>query len=77
MLDSLEHLLEHSLIKSERGDDPRGSMLVTIRAFAADELLERGELPALSRRHADHFLALAEEAAPISSAQIETCGSSA
>ena len=64
VVDGLQRLLEHSLIKSERGDDPRGSMLETIRTFAADGLLESGELPAFSRRHADYFLALAEEAAP-------------
>ena len=64
-MNGLQRLLEHSLIKkSERGDDPRGSMLETIRTFAADGLLESGELPAISRRHADYFLALAEEAAP-------------
>ncbi len=64
MLEGLQHLVEHSLIKSERGGDPRGSMLLTIGGFAAEELLESGELPAFSRRHADYFLALTEEAAP-------------
>ena len=64
VVDGLQRLLEHSLIKSGRGDDTRGSMLETIRTFAADGLLESGELPTFSRRHADYFLALAEEAAP-------------
>lgn len=64
VLEGLQYLLEHSLIKSDGNDDPRGSMLETIRAYAADELARAGELPEFSRRHADHFLQLAEEAAP-------------
>jgi predicted ATPase/class 3 adenylate cyclase len=64
VVEGLQRLLEHSLIKSDNTDEPRGSMLETIRAFAADELLRSGELPEFSRCHADFFLALAEEAAP-------------
>jgi len=64
IVDGLDRLLEHSLIKSDRADDPRGSMLETIRDYAADELQRSGEQSEFARRHADFFLALAEEAAP-------------
>jgi predicted ATPase len=64
VIEGLDQLLQHSLIKSDGTADPRGSMLETIRAFAADELLGSGELPEFSRRHADFILALAEEAPP-------------
>ena len=45
VMNGLQRLLEHSLIKSERGDDPRGSMLETIRTFAADGLLGAASFP--------------------------------
>jgi tetratricopeptide (TPR) repeat protein len=39
-------------------------MLATIREFAAEQLAGSGEGPDLRRRHAEAFVALAEEAAP-------------
>ena len=45
-------------------DDIRFTMLETIREYALEQLEASGELPALRRRHAEHFLALAEEAEP-------------
>ena len=39
-------------------------MLETIREFAAERLQSSGEAEGLQRRHAEHFLALAEEAEP-------------
>jgi non-specific serine/threonine protein kinase len=39
-------------------------MLETIRGYAAERLEESGEAQQLRRRHAQHFLALAEEAEP-------------
>jgi predicted ATPase len=38
-------------------------MLETIREYATERLEERGEEDELRRRHADHFLSRAEEAA--------------
>ncbi|MCA9877340.1 MAG: helix-turn-helix domain-containing protein [Thermomicrobiales bacterium] len=43
---------------------PRLRMLETIRAFAADQLVETGELPDIQRAHALAYLALAEDLEP-------------
>jgi predicted ATPase/class 3 adenylate cyclase len=56
---ALETLTEHSLLR--RRDD-RFRMLETIRAYALERLVERGEEDTLRRRHAEHFAELAEAA---------------
>jgi predicted ATPase/class 3 adenylate cyclase len=60
-LDSLQSLVDKSLI---RHTQDRFWMLETIREYAAERLEESGEAEELRRRHAEHFLALAEEAEP-------------
>jgi tetratricopeptide (TPR) repeat protein len=63
----LANLVDHSLVFTQRGHDPdesRFAMLQTIRDFAEDCLIASGEQDAALRRHAEVFLALAEEAAP-------------
>ncbi len=60
-LDTLQSLVDKSLL---RHTDDRFWMLETIREFALDRLEESGEADELRRRHAAHFLALAEEAEP-------------
>jgi predicted ATPase len=55
-LDALESLIDKSLLRQR---DERYWMLETIREFAAEQLEEETR-----RRHAEHFLALAEEAEP-------------
>jgi tetratricopeptide (TPR) repeat protein len=63
-LDHLAQLRESSLIAAEeRGEEMRFRMLDTVREFAREKL-DPAELPALERRHAEHFLELAEEARP-------------
>ena len=47
-----------------RGRGPRFAMLETIREFAVELLDESDDGDELRRRHADHFLAFAEEAEP-------------
>jgi predicted ATPase/class 3 adenylate cyclase len=61
-LDTLQSLVDKSLVRVRDGD--RFWMLETIREYAAERLEELGEADALRRRHAEHFLALAEEAEP-------------
>jgi len=60
-LDTLQSLVGKSLL---RHTDERFWMLETIREYAAERLERGGETDELSRRHAEHFLALAEVAEP-------------
>lgn len=60
-LDVLGSLVDKSLI---RKTDERLAMLETIREFAAERLEANGEADEVRRRHADYFVALAEEAEP-------------
>ena len=60
-LDTLHSLVDKSLL---RHTDERYWMLETIREYATEELEESGEAEDLRQRHAEHFLALAEEAEP-------------
>jgi predicted ATPase/DNA-binding SARP family transcriptional activator len=61
----LSSLLDKSLLHLETSSpEPRQSMLETIREYAS-ELLERsGDADLLWRRHAEHYLAIAEAAEP-------------
>jgi predicted ATPase len=60
-LDTLQSLVDKSLL---RHSNDRYWMLETIREYAAERLDESGEGKERSRRHAEHFLALAEQAEP-------------
>ena len=60
-LDTLQSLVEKSLV---RHTDDRFWMYETIREFALERLEGSGEADELRRRHAEHFLALAEDAEP-------------
>jgi predicted ATPase/class 3 adenylate cyclase len=60
-LDVLQSLVDKSLL---RHTGERFWMLETIREYAVESLEASGEADELRRRHAEHFLALAEEAEP-------------
>jgi predicted ATPase/DNA-binding winged helix-turn-helix (wHTH) protein len=61
----LTALHDKSLLAVERGADrPRYGMLETVRQYAQHRLVECGEAEAARTRHAEHFLTLAEAAAP-------------
>ena len=60
-LDTLQSLVDKSLV---RHGDERFWMLETIREFALERLEASGEADQLRRRHAEHFLGMAEEAEP-------------
>ncbi|MFN8635294.1 MAG: hypothetical protein U0893_15720 [Chloroflexota bacterium] len=66
-LDVVDSLLAKSLLRRVDGPDgePRITMLETIREFGLESLALHGELAALQRWHAEHFLALAETAEPL------------
>jgi len=60
-LDTLHSLVDKSLL---RFTNERYWMLETIREYAAERLEESGDADELRRRHAEHFLDLAEEIEP-------------
>jgi predicted ATPase len=63
LFDALDSLVGKSLLRrTDDGSETRFAMLQTIREFAGEKLVESGESAALYRRHAEHFLSLAEVA---------------
>jgi predicted ATPase len=64
--DLLQSLLDKSLLRRRGGPAamPRYGMLETIREYAVERLEESGESSSVRRRHAEYFLALAEEIEP-------------
>jgi predicted ATPase len=64
VLTGLAALVEASLVVAAAGGDgePRYRLLETIREYALEHLEASGEVETTRRRHAAHFLALAEEA---------------
>jgi predicted ATPase len=69
-LEILGSLIDKSLIREQEG---RFLMLATIREYAAERLEARSDAADLRRRHAEHYLALAEAAEPeiLGGAQVE------
>ena len=64
---ALHSLIDKSLAWQEQGAGSSGGrfgMLETIREYACELLIERGEEGAITRRHAEYYLGLAEEAEP-------------
>jgi predicted ATPase len=66
VLEEIESLAEKSLLRQEEGPDgeSRFVMLETVHEYAREKLEESGEAEGIKRAHAQHFLALAEEAEP-------------
>lgn len=62
VLQGLASLVDQSLLRRLGENEPRFSMLETIREYASERLLAQGEAEPLRRHHADFFLALAERA---------------
>ena len=65
-LDEVASLVDKSLLRQADGleDEPRFTMLETIREYAAERFEESGDALTWRQRHAEYFLALAEQAAP-------------
>jgi predicted ATPase/DNA-binding SARP family transcriptional activator len=65
-LDALASLVDKSLVRRRgaAGDEVRFGMLETIREYATERLEAGNDADEWRRRHARHFLALAEEAEP-------------
>jgi predicted ATPase/tRNA A-37 threonylcarbamoyl transferase component Bud32 len=64
VLDLLSRLADKSLVIVVRHEttDPRYSLLETVRQYAAERLIATDDAAAVRRRHADVFMALAEQA---------------
>lgn len=65
-LDDVASLVDKSLLREREGLDgePRFDMLATLREYALERLEAGGEANELRRRHAEHFVLLAERAEP-------------
>ena len=65
LLDTLASLVEKSLVRQSDGVDgqPRFTMLETIREFAIEQAVERGQWDDLRARHAELFTTMAEASA--------------
>jgi predicted ATPase/class 3 adenylate cyclase len=66
VLDLVEALVDANLLVARDGPDgePRLRMLRTVAAFARDRLAAEGDADVVRRRHAEHYLAVAEELSP-------------
>ncbi len=65
ILDGLAALVDRSLVVMEAGDgEARYRLLETVRQYGRERLAEAAEEVALERRHAEHYLAVVETAAP-------------
>jgi predicted ATPase len=65
VLDGLSSLVDCSLVRTRAEDGRvRFDMLTTIREFGVERLEAEGDAPSVKRRHAERFLALAEEGEP-------------
>ncbi len=66
VLEGLERLVQHSLVRQEEGlgGECRYQMLETIREYGVDELASAGEAQEAHQRHAAFFLKLTETAEP-------------
>jgi len=63
VLDVLTSLVDKSLVMPERGDGAsRYRTLETIREYAREKLMERGELTPTATRHCDHYFVMAKAA---------------
>lgn len=62
LLDAVDQLVAHSLLQRVAGGN-RYRMLEVVREFAVEQLTSAGEEHDARRRHAQHFLAVAEAAA--------------
>ena len=65
VLTGIDSLVGHSLVRvDETGEEPRFTILETVREFSLDQLVAAGEADKLRGRHAAWVLALIEEIGP-------------
>lgn len=65
VLDLLGWLVDKSMVLAdEQSEQARYRLLEPVRQYAWERLTESGEAEAITRRHAEHYLALAERTDP-------------
>jgi predicted ATPase/class 3 adenylate cyclase len=64
LLEGMTSLVDKSLVRQEGDEEPRFSMLETIREYAAEKLGEQGHEDQFREAHAHYYVQLAEEAEP-------------
>ena len=66
-LDGLASLVDKNLVRAVEASegDPRFGMLETVREYGLERLSEGGEAPAIRRRHAEHWIQVAERASAV------------
>ena len=64
IVDHLSSLVDKSMVAWDSGSGDRYRLLETLRQYALGKLKDSGEADEVRTRHAQHFLALAEKAAP-------------
>ncbi len=66
VLDGLASLVDKNLVQQQEapGGEPRFRLLEMVHAYARERFEAGGEADAMRRRHAEHFVALAERAEP-------------
>ena len=64
VVEVLTALVDNSLVRQDGEEEPRFSMLETVREYAAEKLAAGGEQESVRRLHAEYFLALAQELEP-------------
>lgn len=57
-------LVQRTILPEDAEEEPRFTMLETVREYALERLVESGEAETTTRRHAEYYLALGEEAEP-------------
>ena len=64
VVEAIGSLVDKSLVRQDGEHEPRFSLLETIREYAAEKLAAGEGREAVRGRHAEHFLALAQEIEP-------------
>ena len=76
MLDEVTSLVDKNLLRqtAKEEDEPRFTMLETIREYGMEALASSQQMDATHQAHASYYLALAEEAAPNLLDRVRHCG---
>jgi predicted ATPase/DNA-binding CsgD family transcriptional regulator len=75
ILEGVTSLVDKSLVRvAEQNEEPRFSMLETVREFGLERLAASGEAEAITRRHANYYLAFAERISPDAAANAQADG---